>query len=91
MTTSTIHPLGPANRHYWQALGMAKTTGADLPQAMAAGWIDQSDWADMVQRCRGCQWADGCASWLAAQGEALAEVPRACPNAAVFDRIRAAC
>ncbi len=83
-----VAPLGPANRHYWLALRMAKATGADLARAMEEGEISPSDWADLVQRCRGCAWAGGCDCWMAAQEDGAAEVPAACPNAEVFERIK---
>ena len=84
------HPLGPENRHYWLAVTMSRKTGADMQRALEEGVIDHADWAALVHRCRGCGWSDGCNTWLAAQGDAAAEVPVTCPNAPVFARVLAA-
>jgi hypothetical protein len=90
MTGPNAHPLGPENRHYWLAVTMARKTGADMQRALETGVIRHDDWAALVQSCRGCGWAEGCNRWLTAQGDGAADVPRACPNAAVFDRVLAA-
>lgn len=90
MTKAHPHPLGPENRHYWLAVTMAQKTGADMQRALEDGVIDHQDWATLVQRCRGCGWADGCNRWLAAQDRGTADVPQACPNAATFEKVLAA-
>lgn len=91
MSKDAVRPLGPVNRHYWLALGMAKVTGADLARAMEEGRITQADWAEVVERCRGCGWTEGCQCWLDARMDGLegegAAVPRACPNAALFEKV----
>lgn len=90
MRDGAVRPLGDERRHYWLALSMAGAAGADLQAALNGGRIDHSDWAGVVQRCRGCGWTEGCACWLAARGGADdAPVPRACPNAPVFDTVLA--
>lgn len=78
-------PLGSANRHYWMALSMAKTTGADLQKALKTGLITHADWAQAVHRCRGCQWTEGCDAWMAAQQRGAAKIPVVCRNAALFE------
>ncbi|RFU12152.1 hypothetical protein DZD18_13350 [Rhodobacteraceae bacterium W635] len=83
-----VRPLGDPVHHFWLAQSMAKATGVDLAAAMREGRIAQQDWADMVTRCRGCIWAEGCAHWLAAQEAGAAEVPGACANADVFTRLQ---
>ena len=90
MTDPHPHPLGPENRHYWLAVTMARKTGADMQRALDDGVISHQDWATLVQRCRGCGWAEGCNRWMAAQDDAAADVPQACPNAPVFERVLAA-
>jgi hypothetical protein len=60
-------PLGRRKRHYWLALGMAQASGADLQRALEEGRITHGDWADVVTRCRGCGWTEGCDCWMAAQ------------------------
>lgn len=83
-------PLGDERRHYWLAVGMAQTTGADLQAALEAGRITHADWADVVTRCRGCTWTDGCKCWMAAQDAGgTAAVPQACPNADFFEDVLA--
>ncbi len=68
-----MKPLGDKLRHYWLAQRMAKQGGLDLARAQGEGLLPQQDWADMVQRCRGCQWTEGCDRWLRAldQGDEL--------------------
>jgi len=80
-------PLGSENRHYWMALTMAKRTGADMQRALEDGRISHEDWAELVQRCRGCAWAEGCACWMAVQEDGLASIPAACPNATTFEKV----
>lgn len=90
MTDQAVRPLGDEKRHYWMALGMAQATGADLQKALDACQISHGDWADVVTRCRGCGWAEGCACWMAAQtGDGDATVPQACPNAKFFEAVLA--
>ena len=88
MTDQRIRPLGDEKRHYWLALGMAQASGADLQGALDAGRITHQDWAEVVQRCRGCAWAEGCDCWRAAQGDdAAATVPQACRNVDFFQTV----
>jgi hypothetical protein len=90
MKDTRVRPLGDEKRHYWLALGMAQVSGTDLQRALDEGRITHGDWADMVGRCRACSWAAGCRCWMSAQDpEVPADVPRACPNAGVFDAVRA--
>ena len=72
--------LGPIRTHVRLATEMAGVTGADLQRAMDEGRLTQDDWAGMVQRCRGCLWAEGCPAWMAAQGYSNVEAPEACEN-----------
>jgi hypothetical protein len=90
MPFSKPRRLGNQTRHYWLAVGMAQATGADLQRALDTGMISHGDWADLVQRCRGCGWTEGCACWMANQQKGAAAVPAACPNAGVFARVQAA-
>lgn len=89
MTQQSVHKLGDERRHYWLAVGMADVSGADLQRALEDGRISHADWADLVQRCRGCTWVEGCDCWLKAQGAGAAVVPRACPNCETFDSVLA--
>jgi hypothetical protein len=91
MSQDRVRPLGDEKRHYWLALGMARASGADLQRALEEGRITHADWAEVVQRCRGCSWAEGCGCWMRAQDPDKApEVPQACPNAGFFERALAA-
>ncbi len=90
MTVQNPHPMGEEKRHYWLAKRMATCTGADLQAALDAGEIDHADWAAVVTRCRGCNWVEGCEAWMAEQERGAADVPQACPNAAVFETVLAA-
>jgi hypothetical protein len=67
---------------------MAQASGADLQRALEEGRITHGDWADVVTRCRGCGWTEGCDCWMAAQdGAGDATVPQACPNASFFEAV----
>jgi hypothetical protein len=90
MTDPRPHPLGPENRHYWLAVTMARKTGADMQRALEDGVIAHADWAALVQRCRGCGWAEGCNHWMRSQDAGAADVPQACPNAPTFEKVLAA-
>ena len=91
MKDERVRPLGDEKRHYWLALGMAQASGADLQRALDEGRITHQDWAYVVERCRGCAWAEGCSCWMSAQEpDAVASVPQACPNAAFFESVRKA-
>ena len=88
MTDTRVRPLGEEKRHYWLALGMAQVSGADLQRALDEGRITHGDWAEVVQRCRGCAWTEGCDCWMAAQDPCHpSTVPQACPNASFFETV----
>lgn len=88
MKDDAVRPLGDEKRHYWLALGMAQTSGVDLQRALEEGRITHGDWAEVVTRCRGCGWTEGCDCWLAAQdGSGSATVPQACPNVDFFQAL----
>ena len=90
MTDHRPRPLGDERRHYWLAVAMAQTTGADMQGALQDGTVTSGDWAELVQRCRGCGWAEGCSCWMKQQEAGGAAVPEACPNADLFTRVLAA-
>lgn len=87
-----MHALGNPITHFWLVQDMAQAAGVDLAAARREHRLSVEDWAAMVTRCRGCQWTDGCQSWLAAQGtdaaDAAPQAPPACANRAVFDTLR---
>ncbi len=80
-------PLGDLRHHYWLVQRMAQRTGVDLVGAYEEGRIDPEDWAGMVQACRGCEWAEGCAEWLGRKSEAAA-APKPCCNRARLAMLR---
>lgn len=81
------HPLGDIRHHFLLAQSMAKVTGVDLIHAMHEGHISQGTWANAVTRCRGCDWAEPCEAWLAAQNGSKVAVPPNCANAELFQRL----
>ncbi|MBF9029202.1 hypothetical protein HKCCE3408_02230 [Rhodobacterales bacterium HKCCE3408] len=87
MSETAPRPLGPARIHYWTVVAMARVTGTDLAAAFADGRLTPPDWARAVEACRGCGWARGCKGWMGDADEASLPVPRACPNAEMFDRL----
>lgn len=84
-------PLGDARHHYWLALEMSRTVGLDLQAELEAGRIAHADWAEMVTRCRSCEWASGCPDWMARMREAgeTPPPPPACVNASRFEALAA--
>jgi hypothetical protein len=82
------HPLGDPGDHYWLVQRMAKTCGVDMAKASEAGCIDQRNWVKMVQRCRSCQWTEGCERWLSRlelESGAHPAPPEDCLNAAILN------
>ncbi len=73
-------PLGDVTVHYWRVIRMARATGTDLVAATSDGALTQQAWADMVQRCRACPWADGCGRWLDQAAQPPRDTPRTCVN-----------
>ena len=73
--------LGSLADHVQLVRRMGKATRADLAAAAETGDLSPPDWAEMVQTCRRCGWAGGCAEWLAAHPDA-ASAPEPCLNRA---------
>ncbi|MEQ9261476.1 MAG: DUF6455 family protein [Roseovarius sp.] len=82
-----MKPLGPSRAHYFRVLGMAQATGVDLVSAFDAGRLDNGTWSGMVERCRGCAWAEGCDAWLESDAGAVVP-PRECLNRTRFGVLR---
>ncbi|MDA7966086.1 MAG: DUF6455 family protein [Ruegeria sp.] len=74
--------------HLRLVLRMGQATGTDIVAAHRAGQLSQSDWAEMVQYCRGCEWASTCPDWLD-DNETAPEAPCTCPNRHRFAALRA--
>ena len=74
-------PLGETGVHYWLVQRMAKTCGVNTAAAVEDGDLEQADWVDMVQRCRSCQWVEGCERWLSRQDSDGVTPPEDCLNA----------
>ena len=83
-----VRPLGDEQKHYWMARRMAKTVGVNLGEAYEAGKLSQEEWAVTVQRCRGCNWAEGCEKWLPQHQDGAERPPRACANLALWERLK---
>ncbi|MCR9109677.1 DUF6455 family protein [Marivita sp. XM-24bin2] len=78
-------PLGQTGVHYWRVQRMAKSCGVDTALASANGDLNSRDWAAAVQRCRSCQWVDGCERWLDRHDKASkAAPPERCLNAGLL-------
>lgn len=74
-----MHPMGEIRKHFWLTLGMAKQCHADLGRALAQGELSQTEYADLVTACRGCDAPHACADWLKAAEENAAP-PEYCVN-----------
>ncbi|WP_439124841.1 DUF6455 family protein [Marivita sp.] len=78
-------PLGDTGVHFWLLQRMAKTCGVNTAEAANRGDLDSEAWVDLVQRCRTCQWADGCKRWLETHRSDLeAKPPTDCVNASLL-------
>lgn len=79
-------PLGDPVTHYFLATSMAKAAGVDLVKAADEGALTQEAWAEVVHRCRDCDWErdGGCGRWLALKEAGTAKVPGTCVNQDVF-------
>lgn len=84
-----MRPLGPLRPHFWLTLGMARATGIDLQNALYDARLTRSDYADLVDRCRGCKDAKGCAAMLKTCQGTLEAAPEFCENQAVFAALAA--
>jgi hypothetical protein len=82
--------LGDETEHYWLVQRMAKTSHVDLVEAFDTGQLSSEDWAEMVSRCRGCAWANGCKEWLAVPGQETQAPPEGCLNRARMAALRIA-
>ncbi len=81
-----MKPLGKANHHFWRVQKMARATGIDLVAAVRSGELSPQDWADMVQSCRACDWAEQCRHRLK-NGQSLGHVPAECANCDWFEAL----
>jgi len=73
-------PLGKLRDHFWKTVKMSRALGVDLGHALHQDHLSRQDYAQIVDRCRACPWADGCESWMAAQTVPASEVPESCAN-----------
>jgi hypothetical protein len=83
-----FQPIGDEKEHFWLARRMAKATGTDLVGAMEDHALSQDDWAEMVRRCRGCEWTCGCKRWLDDMAPDGRDVPTTCVNHVRFEKLR---
>lgn len=58
---------------------MARGTDVDLVSAFSEGRITSVSWAEMVDRCRACDWVDGCQAWVQ-RSNAPRPIPPQCHN-----------
>ncbi len=72
--------LGDETKHYWLIQRMARATGVDLVEATNAGVLKQEEWAEIVTRCRSCQWSEGCQRWIGAPVDEERPFPEPCIN-----------
>jgi len=82
--------LGRIMKHVRLISRMARATETDLVGAHEAGTLSQEEWAEMVQTCRGCDWAAECEGWLDAHDTASC-APETCPNRARFAALKQRC
>lgn len=83
-----LRPLGDAGDHHWLVRRMAHATGVDVAAASRAGLLEQADWARMTDRCRACQWTEGCSRWLDRPEDEPRDVPGGCVNRRHLEALR---
>lgn len=81
-------PLGDVRDHLHLVRGMARVTGVELVRAYDQGDLNQAEWADIVTRCRSCEWADRCKTWLAAREDNSDILPCICRNSDSLGRLK---
>ncbi|WP_170758459.1 DUF6455 family protein [Ruegeria lacuscaerulensis] len=79
--------LGELMTHLRLVLRMGRATGTDVVAAHRQGHLTQQDWADMIQNCRGCEWANQCPDWLD-QHETVPGAPQPCRNRKRFAALK---
>ena len=79
--------LGKAMAHHRLILRMGQIVGLDIVAGHKDGRLTQQDWADMVQRCQGCEWACKCKDWMA-RNTSADTAPDTCPNRERFASLR---
>lgn len=82
-----MKPLGSLKDHVLLVKRMAVAAGFDVTRSFADGHLRQSDWADLVQTCRGCQSAERCDTWLSDHNRTRV-APQGCLNRARFEDLR---
>lgn len=82
-----MQTLGNARDHFWRVIKMAKANRVDMSDALDRGAISESDYADMITRCRSCGQVGKCDRLLADMPK-LDAAPGYCENAATFARLK---
>ncbi len=82
-------PLGDIRTHLMLLRTMAAETGTDTVLAFEDGRLAPEEWADAVTRCRHCGWAGACTAWLAEPEDRPRDIPAACANAHLLERVKA--
>ena len=80
--------LGDTMKHVRLVARMAKATGTDVVTAYEDETLSSEDWADIIQECRHCSWADRCEEWLDAHASSKS-APLQCLNRNRFEDIKA--
>lgn len=88
MKGKAMHQLGDTMKHVRLVARMARATATDVVTAYDNDGLSSQDWADIIQNCRHCDWADRCEEWLDAHDSAT-RAPRQCRNRKRFADIKA--
>lgn len=82
-----MQTLGDPRAHFWRVIKMAKANEVDLSTALDEDRINIADWAEMVERCRGCAAVAACDKRLIGSPK-LDAAPAYCRNKATFADLR---
>ena len=64
-----MKPMGDARAHYWRTLKIAQATDVPLANALNSGALSQTDYAEIITKCRRCPHPGECAAVLAKGGK----------------------
>ena len=82
-----MKPIGNTMDHYWRVIGMATATVVNLVEAMDRDRLSVSEWANMVETCRRCDWVPECDRMLA-RSPNLKDAPTRCANCFRFASLK---
>ncbi len=75
------------DRSFWHTVGMAKSLGVSLTDAMADGRLDHGGYSELVSACKACPHPKHCMDFMAEPAAPAAGAPTFCANKQTLDLI----